>query len=668
MITQSLTSKFEIRKMVKMGVIVRYVLKNIKSNAKSSILIFLLLMLLSIITYNCIGIDKNIERKYQAILRNCYGDCDISVKYTNDCDKLEETVELLADNGINCKAIKVDLAIKTFSFDSSDEAGNQFIVLNADYSKAYDMNLFPKFDLEENNVALTRSTFEVLGLSIGDEIHFVDELDNKKTFLLSDNIENSRFFSSNSKPPILIVSDDVWNQLNCSAVTENIYIDVPDEMISNSMDILTNNDLNPTKLVDEKIIKESSDSIKKMFWIILVFVFLICFFIINAITNLIDYRRKEAIGTFRSIGATIPQTVCIFLIENVIYSLGAGVIGGVIAVLSEDTVTAMFGFGSIADGDSRSATSVLSKFLVTVALTVVLHIVMSFSLINKHCRREIKAIIIEKKEKRYEPSLITFIVGVVMLVGVITLMNINYELNFITNIITIVLIACGITLSLPCLVKTISIAVGQIFKHLNCHVLGISNSNIRFNSVIINNIKIICILSILILTINIVSNSFASFFTAKVDIYHCDYIVSGLISETEANDFYDSLNNEKNVKLVKLFSNMSTVNVNDGEELNVTIVSDWQKKELLELFEGLKYDSEIISELSDYEIVMDKTVCEDLKLKIGDTVKLSINSENEREYKLVDMCSSKFWENNNQVFIVSHGEYTRLFGAVPHTH
>lgn len=648
-----------------MGIILRYVLKNIKSNAKSSVLIFLLLTILSVITYNCLGIDKNVERKYQTILRSYCGDFDISVKYSNDSDKLEETIGLLTDNGIDCEAIEIDLAIKTFSFGLSDEADNQFIVLNADYSKAYNMNLFPKIDLEGNNVALTKSAFEELGLSIGDELHFMDETGNKNTFVLSESIENTRFFSSNGKTPFLIVSDDVWNQLNCYAVTEYIYIDVPDKMLNNSMNILSNNDLNPTKLVDEEMIKESSDSIRKMFWIILVFVFLICFFIVNAITNLIFYGRKEAIGTFRSIGATVSQTICIFLIENIIYGLVAGVIGGIIAILSENSVMAMFGFDSIADGDSISVASIFLKFLVTVTLTVVLHIVMSFSLIHKQCRRKIKAIIIEKKEKRYEPSLITFIVGVVMLVGVIALMNFGYELNFITNIILILLIACGITLSLPYLVKIFSVAVGQLFKHLNCHVLAISNTNIRFNSVIVNNIKVVCILSILMLTINIVSNSFASFFTAKADIYHCDYIISDLTSEIEANDFEDSLNNEKNIKWVKLFSNMIVVNVNDRKELNVTMVSDWQQKELLELFDGLKYDSEKTPELNDDEIIMDKTVCKDLELKIGDTIKLLINSENEREYKLVDMCSSEFWENNNCVFVVSHNEYTNLFGTIP---
>ena len=229
-----------------MGIIVRYVLKNIKSNAKSSVLIFLLLTILSVITYNCLGIDKNVERKYQTILRSYCGDFDISVKYSNDSDKLEETIGLLTDNGIDCEAIEIDLAIKTFSFGLSDEADNQFIVLNADYSKAYNMNLFPKIDLEGNNVALTKSAFEELGLSIGDELHFMDETGNKNTFVLSESIENTRFFSSNGKTPFLIVSDDVWNQLNCYAVTEYIYIDVPDKMLNNSMNILSNNDLNPT--------------------------------------------------------------------------------------------------------------------------------------------------------------------------------------------------------------------------------------------------------------------------------------------------------------------------------------------------------------------------------------------------------------------------------------
>ena len=83
--------------------------------------------------------------------------------------------------------------------------------------------------------------------------------------------------------------------------------------------MLSESGLETVKLVDKKVIKESSSSVRKMFWIILAFVFLICFFIINAISHLIDYERKEAIGTFRSVGATVEQTVRVFLIENAIF-------------------------------------------------------------------------------------------------------------------------------------------------------------------------------------------------------------------------------------------------------------------------------------------------------------------------------------------------------------
>lgn len=644
-----------------MSIITRYVFKNIRTNIKSGILIFFLLTIISFIVYNCIGIDKNVYNKYYAILSNFYGNCDVSVKNSGNMD---EVTDLLENNGIEYNAINVDMVVRTFYSESFPEEGKQFIVLNADYLKAYDMRIFPEIFLEGNNAALTESDLVSLGASVGDKIRYNDESGNEITFTVFGSIENARFFSSEEKIPFMAVSDSLWEKLDRSSASGIVYLDIPDEMIDRSISVLSENGLESVRLVDEKIIKKSSSGVRKMFLIILVFVFLICFFIINAISHLIDYGRKEAIGTFRSVGSTVGQTVRVFLIENVMYGFGAGIIGGIIAVLTEDTVSAAFGFVSVAGAESQSFGSVFLKFVITVAATIILHIVMSVSLIYKQCRREIKEIIIEKKEKRYESSIAAVIAGIAMIASAVVIIAIGIEINLIGNTILLLLIIFGISTSLPFFIKIVSTVTEQIVKKLRFHVLYVSNSNLRCSSVIINNIRIVCILSILMLTINIVSNSFAAFFTAKADIYNCDFVVSKMSSKAEASDLGNSLDNDGNAEWVGLYSNKSDVSVNSEEIINAVIISDWEKEELCEFFDGIKYDNDGISELNDHEIIIDRNVCKKLDLKKGSTVKITAGSEKEREYRLVGMCSSEFWDNNN-VFVIPHNEYVSLYGNVP---
>lgn len=643
-----------------MSIIIRFVFKNIRTKIKSSILIFFLLTFLSVIVYNCIGIDKNVYNKYYALLSNFYGNCDISVKNSN----IDEVMKLLENDGIECDAINVDMVVRTFYSESFPEEGKQFIVLNTDYLKAYNLRIFPNVLLEGDNVALTESDLVSLGLSVGEVIRSYDGSGNEIKFTVYSDIENTRFFSSEGKIPFMAVSDSLWEKLDHSSASNIVYLDIPDEMIERSFSVLSENGLETVKLVDKKVIKESSSSVRKMFWIILAFVFLICFFIINAISHLIDYERKEAIGTFRSVGATVEQTVRVFLIENAIFGFGAGIIGGIIAVLTEDIVSALFGFVSVAGMERQSFGVIFLKFMITVATTIILNIFMSVSLIYKQCRREIKEIIIEKKEKKYEASFVAFIVGIAMIVSSIVIIANGIEINLIGNIIILILSILGLSLSLPYFTKIISVIAEQIIKKLRFYVLYVSNSNLRSSAVIINNIRVVCVLSMLMLTINIVSNSFASFFTAKADIYNCDFVVSEMSSEDEVSDLENSLDNDENAEWNAFFSNKCDISVNSGELFNAVIISDWKKEELGKFFDGIKYDNNGICELNDQEIIIDKTVCKKFNLKKGSTVKIAMGSGKEREYSLVDMCSSELLDNNN-VFVIPHNEYARLYGNIP---
>lgn len=503
-----------------------------------------------------------------------------------------------------------------YSYVFTESAG----IFGINLESAYNMKIFnEKFELADNETAISKTFAEKYGYKVGDTLIFHDKNDKPIEFKLVKILSEDNGFISR-KNCNAVVNMQAISDLNAGEKVnvDQMYVDVKDDSrIEEFIDKVKENApyVECENLTGSEELKEVISQITSIFVLIFIVAFLLVIFITISLSNRIICERMSVIGTLRSLGISSSLTAFILLLENIIYGLVGACIGTYIYSLIRFPV--MNSMLSFSDGSKPILDDVsVWSYVVVFAGAVLVECVSPVFALAKAVKTAIRDIIFANKDTEYVFSKKQTILGFIFLTaGIIT--DVLGTGKMIVLVISLICIVLALALLIPAVLKVVAKFLSGLFSKLKSPVASLASSEICSKKSTVSSAVLCATAVCLSITIFIISTSISA--TVQDTGYKADVLMFGASQEKYMYSFIEDIDGVTAVEY--MYQRYDTLDI-DGERMKEDFdIMALPNKEFFDMIPDYP-DS-----LEENEFVMDEKYAKKFGFEKGDTINLSLNAD-----------------------------------------
>lgn len=504
------------KRTVTLGIIIKFVLKNIWEKKLRTLLILFSVMLSAALFFATEALADTARELFVQRIAVYYGTADLIIYptqrspsgflYRDQAAKISEKFEYIVgsiETGghllINHETLR--LGIMGFEWDELQKM-NPFPLAGQD-------NLFP---FRGKKIILSALTAEQYGLQLGDYIE-IDVLGAKRKFLICALAEPTGPFQDDSQTSNAIVPiDTLATILKARGKVSVLYLKVKEP--GQKDDLLQKlSKAYPRYQVRETItgqeMEEYTRSLTTSFQLMGMVVLFMAVYIIYTSFKVITRERLPMIGVFRSIGATKTMTNLVLIAESITYGIIGGLCGCGLGIFLLYLIILQ-----IRPEFLRTVPVTLeyapSKLLAAFILAVILALVSSILPIIKISKIPVKEIIFNTisksgKKKWWKPLLGLSLIGSAIAVPP----YLSFHLFLPASIVLIFASIIGFILIIPAVTNLFLRIFARVYHYIFGNEGILAAQNLRDNKGILNNISLLAIGISSLLMINTISHSVA---------------------------------------------------------------------------------------------------------------------------------------------------------------
>ena len=616
-----------------MGIIVKFVLKNIYEKKLRTFLILFSIILSSALFFASQAITNNVVNMFVADSRQFYGSADIMIH--PDKSSPSPYLKIGQMEAFIPKTDYVVSALQGSAYYIHER--RETISINLRGTTIEDMSIMNPVFIEGasdigsfsgRKIIISKKAAETYGYKTGDVIKLEIKGINYK-FTICAIAQPEGFFAESSQAIHAIVPKSVLSSIyGNSSLSNIIFIKLKDGIdLKQSMEELR--DEYKQYVVEEPVpeedVKRNVQSMSVGFMMMTMVVAFMSIFIIYTSFKVITLERLPMIGTFRSIGATRRTTDLVLLAESLLYGIMGGIVGCILGLgilyLITMFITPSYMTGYDIKLDYTSA-QMGSAFMIAVVISLASSIIP----IIKTSKIPVKELVLNSIDKSEKSKFKRYVLGIILLILYILLPPISpKELAIVFDSISMVFSLTGVILLLPLITSGFVLLFEKIYVKLFGNTGVIAAKNLRQNKNILNNISLLSIAISSLLMITTISDSVllevASFYTrnASFDIY--------MVMPGAGRSFEQSLASVNGVSQV--CGNISTYGVEVvGKDYKLTSVYGVNTSKFYEFFKlDMEGDKKALFEALNYErcLIMSSSLKDKLDVNVGDTITLKMN-------------------------------------------
>jgi putative ABC transport system permease protein len=635
-----------------MGIIVKFIIRNIREKKFRTFLIIFSITLSTALFFASLALGGTIERTFLVKVKKYIGTADIII-YANK--KSPFWMFRLYKTGV----VKHDLeyAIGSVETQGTYKQRNETVNFNLkgfyldDLQKMNPYVLAGQTDLEPfqgKKMIIGKRTAAKYRLQLGDKLELKIE-DNRYRFKIVGFAEPMGFFQEDGQAVTAVIPrETLARAFDAPGRVAIAYLKVKDPLRIAAV-IRKLSEAYRRYTVQEPMSKaelhQYMQAISAPFLLMLVLVVFISAFIIYSSFKVITRERLPVIGTFRSIGATRKTTDLVLFAEAIFYGVIGGILGsllglGILYIMSllirpewvkDVKVTLVF-----------SPLHLLAAFI----LAVILPFFGSFFPIVKISKFSIKDVIFNTIEKPKKKKTVKLIMGLFLLIFVFTVpWLVPKSLALVTNIVCMVSAVTAVILLVPALTSGFLKAFEWFYEFLLGNVGVLAAKNLRENKSILNNISLLAIGISSLLMINTVSFSVVK---EIADFYKdADFDIWIRWAQRADRNFAGVLRNIEGVTGVCGIYTARRIEI-DGSKDRINLIHGVNGVEYFDYW-NIALDGKretIVNELDSGRNIMLSNVLKDkLGVKKGDTLLFRMK-RGKRAYKITGFFNSLMWGGN----------------------
>ena len=628
-----------------MGIILKFLLRNIKEKKLRSLLILVSISLSSALYFGTVGMSTTIQDMYGRRLRQYFGSAEILIHAKEGSPS--NFFSPLKARGLESR---LDYAVGMI------RSGADFLAEKEDVR--FDLIAVKYSDLDRMNPASFKETSGLLpfsgkkmilgeqaadryGLSVGDSLR-VEINGGLHRFRLCGIARSTGFFTDDGSSvaaivPLEVLSSifDVRGRVSLLYIKTRHDAEIP-ELMKELEDVYPRYHVRET--VTREQIQEWSESITVPFKVMLVLVLAISVFIIFTSFQVITFERLPVIGTFRSLGATKRTTDLVLFGESLIYGILGGVFG---CLLGIGVIYAMVRLNS---GDWLQDVSTIVRFtpgqlLTSFLLAVGLSCGSSTVPIIRTSRIPVKEIILGLYRRTAGRNSWKSLLGVLFIaVGMTVPFIVPRQMALVVDTACIVMTLIGTVMLVP-LVTGLCV---KLFEKVNALVFGnigvLAAKNMKNSRTVQNNTALLAIGISGLFMINTINHSVMVSVTQLYREARFDIMMSSWGMD---RNFEQRVRTVPGVEETYGIYNQWNTKVADSEE-EITFIQGIQAGRYPEYwdyrFSGNR--AELLEELDrDRNIILTVDLKKRLEADVGDTVILELSGR-DKEYRVIGFFSA----------------------------
>ncbi len=314
----------------KMNIILKHTVKNIITKPFRTLVLILCITVTAVSAYLMLDMNNSLSSAISNFYTKIIGNTDVSISsdrglYDKD---FEGVPEYEAIKLATCAEKLYKRDKEHYSYVFTETAG----IFGINLDSAYNMGIFKeKFELADDETAISKTFAEKYGYKVGDTLTFHDKNDKPIEYKLVKILsEDNGFISRNNCNAI--VNMQAMSDFNAGekVKVDQMYVDVKDDsQIEEFIEKVKKNApyVECENLTGSEELKEAISQITSLFVLIFIVSFLLVIFITISLSNRIICERMSVIGTLRSLGISSRLTAFVLLLENIIYGLAGACIG-----------------------------------------------------------------------------------------------------------------------------------------------------------------------------------------------------------------------------------------------------------------------------------------------------------------------------------------------------
>lgn len=629
-----------------MGIIVKYLMKNIGEKKLRTFLILLAIILSSGVFFASLAISDSLYDMILGLIKGYFGNCDIIITasekspspffYTAKAEKYQDRLEYIIGEVSGSPIYKpnkdeqLDVNLKGIDIDK--------LQLMNPFTLEQQGDLYP---FAGRKIVINSSTAKEYGLKVGDVIDLQLGDSQKTKFKICGIAAPMGFFKSDGKTLSAVVPKDTAASIfDARGKSNMVYIKLKNPEQKAEMIKLLSEEYKNYR-VDEPVpfeeIKRETSEISIIFMMLSCVVFFMSIFIIYSSFKVISVERLPAIGTFRSIGATKRMTNRLLLGESMAYGVIGGLIGCVVGIGILYAMSVVMSGMITDDGGMGVGVSIRfspSSMIMAFVMAVVLCFAGSIVPIIKVSRISVKDIVLNMVEKTKKNKKAKLAVGIISVVLAFVMASIKEDsLRPAAAGAGMILSMCSIVLLVPYLTNWSVRLFEGLFERVFGNIGVLAAKNLRENKNLINNISMLAIGISSLLMINTAGYDSAA---AATDEYKNTKYDIEIYSGNMDRDFLRMVQNIDGVSEVYGDYDYYSAEI-VGTDKRITRIKSAGQSRFFEFWDlRLTPEQRKAYDMLDSgrNMMMTTAKLDELKLKVGDTVRLKMKS-GEREYKII---------------------------------
>lgn len=497
-----------------MGIIIKFVLRNIREQKFRTFLILFAITLSTALFFASVSLSGTLEKTFMERIKKYIGTADIVIHpnrhspdwafLTDNALKYEDHLEYVVGSvemgGVYKKKDEtVNIDLKGFNLDE--------LSLVNPFALKQELELEPFIG---KKIIISSKTAEQNGLKIGDDIE-LELKEVKHRFRIVGIAEPYGLFqedghSNTAVAPLSTIAriSEIPGKISLA------YLKVKDpSRIQETIGLLSKEYRRYTvrEPFSKAEIKRQTDSVTIPFLIMVILVLFISVFIIYSSFKVITRERLPVIGTFRSIGATRRTTDIVLFAESLLYGFFGGIFGcllgiGILKLMA--VVMTPNWLAGVKSPVQFSPWHLLAAF----ALALVLPLIGSFLPIVKISKIPVKDIILNTMEKPKRRKSYKWLAGIFcLLMAIISPFLAPKEMALVINIIAMLAAVSAAVLLVPYITAGFLKVCERIYSLLLGNEGVLAAKNLLDNKSILNNISLLAIGISSLLLINTINFS-----------------------------------------------------------------------------------------------------------------------------------------------------------------
>lgn len=504
-----------------MGIIIKFIVRNIKEKKLRTLLIVFSIAMASALTFASLAIGDTLASMFMNSIKGEFGSSDFYV-YAGEKSTspyVSETLALKMGKRIDY-AIGVNNGSATYK--TLDNQSKQVNIKGVDPEVFKSMNDFKLItpvslnDFDANDIIINKLTADTYKLKPGDTMK-LDFQGTRRAFTVYAIAAPTGPFKENGRNIQAFLPKETMAEYGGVLGRVNtVYIKAAEgqdkaKVLEDLKKIYA--PATVEECMTEAQMLEQTSQISGPFLLMTLIVVFMSAFIVYTSFKVITFERLPIIGTFRSIGATRRTTDQVLMLESAAY----GIFGGLFGIALGFLILYGMSYALAVDPWSGTVSEITLKYtptqiIIGFVVAILLAAGSSFAPIIKVSKIPVKEIVLNnydsEKGRKKRPR---WPIGIGLIAFVFVLLSfVPKEMLMPVGSICLVISSIAVTLMVPAFTRVMARFIEPIFEKLFGNIGVLASKNLRDNKSIQNNIALLAVGISSIIMINTLSGSVAT--------------------------------------------------------------------------------------------------------------------------------------------------------------